>query len=119
LSETLGHHLHRTGNPVIPVYSADPDAHLFGDKYFIYATNAGFYSDKETFLIGQAADVEHGFAAWSSQDLQTWLNSTFIAVTTLVFQMLFSSMAGYALARIPARGSKIVFFLLVIWILSP
>jgi multiple sugar transport system permease protein len=29
-------------------------------------------------------------------------NSTFIAVTTLVLQMLISSMAGYALARIPA-----------------
>ena len=32
-------------------------------------------------------------------------NSAIIAVTTLVFQMLISSMAGYALARIPARAS--------------
>ena len=36
-------------------------------------------------------------------------NSAVIAVVTLVLQMLFSSMAGYALARIPARGRGVVF----------
>ena len=34
------------------------------------------------------------------------VNSAIIAVVTLVLQMLFSSMAGYALARIPARGRE-------------
>ena len=46
-------------------------------------------------------------------------NSAFIAFFTLVFQMLFSSMAGYALARIPARGSKVVFFLIVATLMIP
>jgi multiple sugar transport system permease protein len=36
-------------------------------------------------------------------------NSAIIAVVTLVLQMLVSSMAGYALARIPARGRNVVF----------
>ena len=46
-------------------------------------------------------------------------NSTFIAVTTLVLQMLFSSMAGYALARIPARGRNIVFGIIVATLMIP
>jgi beta-xylosidase len=62
----------QSGNPVLPVYAADPDAHLFGDRYYIYATNAGFYPDKDTFVEGRPADVGHGFSAWSSSDLQTW-----------------------------------------------
>jgi len=59
------------GNPVIPTYTADPDAHLIGDRYYIYATNAGFYSDREAFEKGQS-DLGHGFSGWSSADLRTW-----------------------------------------------
>ncbi|HET6383270.1 MAG TPA: carbohydrate ABC transporter permease [Armatimonadota bacterium] len=47
------------------------------------------------------------------------INSGIIAVTTLVFQMLFSSMAGYALARIPARGRNVVFGLIVSTLMIP
>ncbi len=47
------------------------------------------------------------------------LNSSFIAVTTLVLQMLFSSMAGFALARIPARGRNVVFFIIVATLMIP
>ncbi len=46
-------------------------------------------------------------------------NSLFIAVVTLVLQMLFSSMAGYALARIPARGRSVVFFVIVATLMIP
>lgn len=46
-------------------------------------------------------------------------NSFIIAVTTLCLQMLFSSMAGYALARIPARGKNIVFGLVVATLMIP
>ncbi len=38
-------------------------------------------------------------------------NSLFIALFNLVFQTLFASMAGYALARIPAVGRSLVFFI--------
>lgn len=46
-------------------------------------------------------------------------NSAIISVITLVFQMLFASMAGYALARIPARGRQIVFFILLSTLMIP
>ena len=46
-------------------------------------------------------------------------NSAIIAVVTLVLQMLFSSMAGYALARIPARGRNAVFFLILSTLMIP
>ncbi|MGV3616459.1 MAG: family 43 glycosylhydrolase [Fimbriimonas sp.] len=65
--------MHETpGNPVIPVYAADPDAHLIGDRYYIYATNAGFYPSKDSFTTGQSPETGHGFSAWSSPDLRTW-----------------------------------------------
>lgn len=46
-------------------------------------------------------------------------NSLFIAVSTLVLQMLFASMAGYALARIPARGRNVVFGIIVATLMIP
>ena len=46
-------------------------------------------------------------------------NSAVIAVVTLVLQMLFSSMAGYALARIPARGRDAVFALILATLMIP
>ncbi len=46
-------------------------------------------------------------------------NSALIAFGTLILQMLFSSMAGYALARIPMRGSNIIFFLILGTLMIP
>ena len=46
-------------------------------------------------------------------------NSFFIAMVTLIFQMLFSSMAGYALARIPARGRDLVFYAVIATLMIP
>jgi multiple sugar transport system permease protein len=46
-------------------------------------------------------------------------NSTIIAVISLVFQMLFASMAGFALARIPVRGRNIVFYLILSTLMIP
>jgi multiple sugar transport system permease protein len=46
-------------------------------------------------------------------------NSALIAIITLVGSMFFSSMAGYALARIPARGSRIVFALILSTLMIP
>lgn len=61
-----------SGNPVIPVYAADPDAHLLGDRYYIYATNAGYYPDRSAFETAGTVPSGHGFAAWSSRDLCHW-----------------------------------------------
>jgi multiple sugar transport system permease protein len=46
-------------------------------------------------------------------------NSVIIALITLVFQTLFASMAGYALARIPARGRSAVFFIILTTLMVP
>lgn len=46
-------------------------------------------------------------------------NSSVIAIVNLVFQTLFASMAGYALARIPFRGSNIIFFLILLTLMIP
>ena len=46
-------------------------------------------------------------------------NSTIIAVVTLVLQMIFASMAGFALARIPARGKNIVFLIVLSTLMIP
>jgi multiple sugar transport system permease protein len=46
-------------------------------------------------------------------------NSALLALVNLVFQTLFASMAGYALARIPFRGSNVVFFLILLTLMIP
>lgn len=64
--------------------------------------------DAETKAVTGAAPIVTGL-----------LNSSFIAVVTLVLQMLFSSMAGFALARIPAKGRNVVFFVIVATLMIP
>lgn len=46
-------------------------------------------------------------------------NSAVIAFSTLILQMLVSSMAGYALARIPAKGKGIIFALIIATLMVP
>jgi len=47
------------------------------------------------------------------------INSSIIAVVTTSSQLLFSSMAGYALARIPSRGGMVVFGVIVATLMVP
>ena len=49
-----------SGNPVLPGWYADPEAHVFGDRYWIYPTYSAPYGE-QTFM-----DV------FSSTDLVTW-----------------------------------------------
>jgi len=50
----------RSGNPIVPGWYADPEAHVFGDQYWIYPTYSAPY-DEQVFLD-----------AFSSADLVTW-----------------------------------------------
>lgn len=53
-------------------------------------------------------------------DMATGLrNSAIIAIVNLVFQTLFASMAGYALARIPFRGKGIFFAIILLTLMVP
>jgi GH43 family beta-xylosidase len=63
--------LETPGNPVIPIYAADPHGELLGDRYYIYATHAGIYSSAQALHDGTGGET-HGFAAWSSRDLRHW-----------------------------------------------
>ena len=54
--------------------------------------------------------VLDGYLAMQSMNVGRWIfNSTFVAVSMTVGNVLFASMAGYALARIPFPGRNIVF----------
>ena len=46
-------------------------------------------------------------------------NSAILAAVNLVFQTLFASMAGYALARIPFRGKSVVFAIILSTLMVP
>src|SRR5262249_30295440 len=50
----------RAGNPVLPGWYADPEAHLFDGQYWIFPTYSAPY-DQQTFLD-----------AFSSRDLVNW-----------------------------------------------
>src|SRR5918993_193713 len=50
----------RSGNPILPGWYADPEAHVFEGKYWIYPTYSARY-EEQTFLD-----------AFSSTDLVTW-----------------------------------------------
>jgi multiple sugar transport system permease protein len=53
-------------------------------------------------------------------DMTTGLrNSAIIAIVNLIFQTLFASMAGYALARIPFRGKGIFFAIILLTLMVP
>jgi beta-xylosidase len=50
----------KSGNPILPGWYADPEAHVFGDRYWIFPTYSAPY-DQQTFMD-----------AFSSRDLITW-----------------------------------------------
>lgn len=45
--------------------------------------------------------------------------SVILALINLVFQTLFASMAGFALARIPVKGRDVVFFMILLTLMIP
>ena len=62
----------RPGNPVIPGWYADPEAHVFAGEYWIYPTYSAPY-DQQTFLD-----------AFSSPDLVTWKKHPRILESTTI-----------------------------------
>ena len=50
----------RSGNPILPGWYADPEAHVFDGQYWIFPTYSAPY-DQQTFMD-----------AFSSRDLVTW-----------------------------------------------
>ncbi len=67
----------------------------------------------------QWSNVRTLFSDQSIDFARAMLNSALLALVNLVFQTLFASMAGYALARIPFRGSNVIFYLILLTLMIP
>ncbi len=62
-------------------------------------------------LIPDPVTGEHYVTAFTSVPMGQFLvNSIFVSVTSTVAMVLISAMAGYAFARIPFRGSNVLFY---------
>ncbi len=99
---------------------------LFLLPFYLIARNAlmtedGITSPRWAWLpaLPQWANFGAVLADPNTHLLTGLLNSAAISIFTLVFQMLFSSMAGYALARIPARGRNTVFAVILATLMIP
>lgn len=84
-----------SGNPIFPGWYADPEAVVFGKKYWIYPT----YSDKY--------EKQVFFDAFSSPDLVTWTKHSRILDTTSV---KWAKKAMWAPAAIEKGGKYYLFF---------
>src|SRR5579885_2501529 len=62
----------RSGNPIIPGWYADPEAHVFNGEYWIYPTYSARYA-QQTFMD-----------AFSSKDLVTWVKHPHVLDTANV-----------------------------------
>jgi len=85
----------RSGNPILPGWYADPEAHIFANEYWIYPTYSAPY-DEQTFLD-----------AFSSPDLVTWTKHLRIVDTNSV---KWAKRAMWAPSVIEKGGSYFLFF---------
>ncbi len=93
---------------------------------FAWALSASLKSLQEI-IIGGMNFIPHHFTLDNYKNIflkeplfGRWLlNSIFVAICTTGFNILFNSMAGYALARIRFPGNKIWFFLILAVLMIP
>ena len=83
------------GNPVIPGWYADPEAHVFGDRYWVFATYSAPY-DEQTFMD-----------CFSSPDLATWTKHPRIIDTN---DIKWARRAVWAPAVVEKGGRYYLFF---------
>ena len=83
--------------------------------YLSFSGNADFFSQSErTFTAQNYISVFKSIPV-----AKYFFNSLFVAVLTTIGQVIFSSMAGYAFARMKFRGSDYLFFLILVTIMIP
>jgi len=85
----------KSGNPLFPGWYADPEATVFGDRYWIYPTYSAPYN-QQVFLD-----------AFSSPDLVNWTKHLRVVDTTAV---KWAKMAMWAPAIVEKEGSYYLFF---------
>ena len=84
-----------SGNPILPGWTADPEALVFGDTYWIYPTHSDAY-DRQVFLD-----------AYSSPDLVTWTKHPAVLDTAAV---RWAHRAMWAPSAIQKDGKTYLFF---------
>lgn len=85
----------KSGNPLFPGWYADPEATVFGDRYWIYPTYSAPYN-QQVFLD-----------AFSSPDLVNWTKHPRVVDTTAI---KWAKMAMWAPAIVEKEGSYYLFF---------
>src|SRR5436305_371332 len=85
----------RVANPVIPGWYADPEAAVFEEKYWIFATYSASY-DEQTFMD-----------CFSSPDLATWTKHARIIDTTTI---TWAKRAMWAPSIVEKGGKYYLFF---------
>ncbi len=85
----------RSGNPILPGWYADPEAHIFEHEYWIYPTYSAPYGE-QTFLD-----------AFSSSDLVTWTKHPRVLDTS---DVTWAKRAMWAPSVIEKDGAYYMFF---------
>ena len=92
---------------------------------FVWMVLTSFMTDTEINSIPPALWPHHlytgGYSAvLASSDFPYWfLNSLIVSGAAVIAQLVLCSLAGYAFARIPFPGSRVVFFLLLATLMVP
>lgn len=92
---------------------------------FLWMIAVSFMTENQIFafppqIIPQPAILDNYISVFSKFPLaKFFLNSLFVAAVTTIFQILFSSMAGYAFARAKFRGANALFFVFLLTMMVP
>ena len=92
---------------------------------FVWMISVSFMTDSQIFsfpvkIIPNPFILDNYINVFSKLPVtRFFLNSLFVAVTTTVFQVIFSSMAGYAFARMNFKGKDLLFFIFIVTMMIP
>lgn len=71
-------------------------------------------------LIPDNASLDNFLQAWNANNFQLYFrNSAFVAITSTLLSVTFSSMAAYAFARFRFPGKEVIFFTLLLVMMVP
>lgn len=72
--------------------------------------------------IADRIRLDNYITVWTNQDIPFWrsfLNSVVISVVSVCGQLLISSMAAFAFAKIPFKGKNVIFMLMLVTMMVP
>ena len=85
-----------------------------------FKTKMDMFGDGPSLLLNQAPQLGNYSIAWNEADFsQYFVNSVTIAFFSVVLTVLFTSMAGYALARYKFPGRKVIMVVVAITMFLP